>query len=143
MIEAERERVLQIRDTGRVPAEVVSEVLSMLDIEESTLEFALQERQAMAGAVTDGQRLAGDSCEDMTHYPSVETAVDPVCRPCAEQGVTWVAMRQCLVCGEPRCCDSSPLRHASEHFRETGHPVMESAEPGEDWRWCFQHRVTA
>lgn len=143
MIEAERARVLQIRATGRVSSQVVSEVLGMLDIEESMLEFALQERQVAEGTAMDRQRMAGDSCEDMASYPPVETAADPACDLCAEQGVTWVAMRQCLVCGELGCCDSSPLRHASEHFRETGHPVAESAEPGEDWRWCFVHRVTA
>jgi uncharacterized UBP type Zn finger protein len=42
----------------------------------------------------------------------------------------------CLTCGHVACCDSSPHQHASEHFRATGHPVMRSAEPGEDWRWC-------
>jgi CPA1 family monovalent cation:H+ antiporter len=23
------------------------------------------------------------------------------------------------------------------HFKATGHPVMRSIEPGEDWRWCY------
>ena len=54
----------------------------------------------------------------------------------------WVALRQCLVCGDVGCCDSSPLRHATEHFHETEHPVIESAEPGEDWRWCYVHHTT-
>ncbi|WP_354241840.1 UBP-type zinc finger domain-containing protein [Arthrobacter sp. UYEF20] len=36
------------------------------------------------------------------------------------------------------CCDSSPGTHASRHFDATGHPVMRSIEPGEDWRWCYQ-----
>ena len=52
-------------------------------------------------------------------------------------------MRKCLVCGNLGCCDSSPGQHASAHFHETGHPVIESAEPGEDWRWCFVHHTTA
>ncbi|MYU47773.1 hypothetical protein GTV15_08865, partial [Streptomyces sp. SID7803] len=34
-------------------------------------------------------------------------------------------------------CDSSPGRHATGHFEQTGHPVMRSFEPGENWRWCF------
>jgi hypothetical protein len=29
------------------------------------------------------------------------------------------------------------MRHASGHFRETGHAVMRSFEPGQVWRWCF------
>jgi CPA1 family monovalent cation:H+ antiporter len=54
-----------------------------------------------------------------------------------------VALRQCLECGEVGCCDSSPLQHATEHFHATSHPVMQSAEPGEDWRWCYVHHTTA
>jgi hypothetical protein len=26
---------------------------------------------------------------------------------------------------------------ASKHFQRTGHPVMRSVEPGENWRWCY------
>ena len=59
-----------------------------------------------------------------------------------EAGTPWVALRMCLSCGTIGCCDSSPLRHATAHFRETGHPVMRSVEPGEEWRWCFVHHVT-
>jgi CPA1 family monovalent cation:H+ antiporter len=44
----------------------------------------------------------------------------------------------CLGCGNVGCCDSSPATHASRHFEATGHPVMRSIEPGEDWRWCYQ-----
>jgi CPA1 family monovalent cation:H+ antiporter len=28
------------------------------------------------------------------------------------------------------------------HFRETFHPVAQSAEDGESWRWCFVHHLT-
>jgi hypothetical protein len=31
----------------------------------------------------------------------------------------------------------SPNRHATAHARETGHPMIRSAQPGEDWRWCY------
>jgi monovalent cation/hydrogen antiporter len=48
-----------------------------------------------------------------------------------------VHLRVCLTCGHVGCCDSSPPRHASVHFERTGHPVMQSVEPGESWRWCF------
>jgi uncharacterized UBP type Zn finger protein len=57
--------------------------------------------------------------------------------------VAWVSLRECLTCGQVGCCDSSPLRHATAHFNDTGHPVIESAEPGEDWRWCYLDHVTA
>ncbi|MBU1801476.1 MAG: UBP-type zinc finger domain-containing protein [Actinobacteria bacterium] len=58
-------------------------------------------------------------------------------------GTRWVALRECLACGHVACCDSSPKRHATAHFHESAHPVMQSAEPGEDWRWCYVHHVTA
>ncbi|RDH74766.1 hypothetical protein DVS77_30500 [Mycolicibacterium moriokaense] len=60
------------------------------------------------------------------------------CQGCAELGESaWALLRMCMTCGHVGCCDSSPHQHAREHFRETGHPVMRSAEPGEDWRWCY------
>jgi CPA1 family monovalent cation:H+ antiporter len=58
-------------------------------------------------------------------------------------GGSWVHLRTCLTCGHVGCCDSSPNRHASAHFKSTSHPVMQSAEPGEEWRWCFIHEQLA
>ena len=28
-------------------------------------------------------------------------------------------------------------RHARKHAGEAGHAIARSAEPGEDWSWCF------
>jgi hypothetical protein len=39
------------------------------------------------------------------------------------------------------CCDSSPNRHATAHHRDTGHPAIASAEPGDDWAWCYVDRL--
>ena len=64
-------------------------------------------------------------------------APDTVCPTCVEMGSSWVHLRQCLVCGRTGCCDNSPNRHATAHFRATGHPLMESREPGEDWMYCY------
>ena len=50
-------------------------------------------------------------------------------------------LRMCMTCGKIGCCDSSPNRHASRHAREEGHPIARSAEPGEDWSWCFVDEV--
>ena len=63
------------------------------------------------------------------------------CEDCLKAGDTWVHLRECLVCGHVGCCDSSLNRHASEHFHETGHPIVKSFEPGEDWRWCYADKV--
>jgi uncharacterized UBP type Zn finger protein len=43
----------------------------------------------------------------------------------------------CQTCGHIGCCDNSPGRHATGHHKETGHPIIRSAEPGEDWSWCY------
>ena len=60
------------------------------------------------------------------------------CQECADDGVsTWAHLRMCLTCGHVGCCDSSPGRHATAHFTGSGHPVMRSVEPGENWRWCY------
>ena len=72
----------------------------------------------------------------------IETVADPVCATCIADGTRWVSLRQCLECGHVGCCDSSIGKHASAHFHETLHPVMESAEPDESWRWCFVHNLS-
>jgi uncharacterized UBP type Zn finger protein len=64
----------------------------------------------------------------------------PGCPECLAIGSPWLHLRICLTCGHVGCCDSSPNRHASRHFRATGHPIMTSAEPGETWVWCFVDR---
>ncbi|MEO1450050.1 MAG: UBP-type zinc finger domain-containing protein, partial [Bacteroidota bacterium] len=64
-------------------------------------------------------------------------AADHVCVECVKTGSTWVHLRKCLTCGKVHCCDSSPNKHATAHHRETGHPVIISAEPGERWAWCY------
>ena len=74
------------------------------------------------------------------HLKQVNFEVRPtgdVCQGCVEAGQRWVELRQCLVCGHVGCCDSSPNRHARAHFHATHHPVIQSAERGEDWRWCY------
>jgi uncharacterized UBP type Zn finger protein len=43
----------------------------------------------------------------------------------------------CQTCGHIGCCDNSPGRHATAHFQATTHPIIRSAEPGEDWSWCY------
>ena len=60
-----------------------------------------------------------------------------VCSSCVETGDRWVHLRQCLTCGRTSCCDVSTNRHATAHHRETGHPMIRSAEPGEVWWWCY------
>ena len=53
------------------------------------------------------------------------------CEECLKTGDRWLHLRMCETCGKIGCCDSSP----------NGHPVARSAEPGEDWSWCFVDEV--
>ena len=59
------------------------------------------------------------------------------CETCLRTGGQWVHLRRCLTCRHVGCCDSSRGRHATRHFQDTGHSLMSSAEPGEDWRWSY------
>jgi hypothetical protein len=40
------------------------------------------------------------------------------------------------------CCDNSPNRHATRHFQATGHPIIRSYEPDEDWWFCYVDELT-
>lgn len=141
MIEAERRRILEIRSSGQAPSEVVADVLATLDVEESMIDVATAERAEVRG---DALRYAaGEQCEHLLEAAVVETAAGPVCQACLDADLRWVALRQCLTCGNLACCDSSPGQHATAHFHDTAHPVMQSAEPGESWRWCYVHHLTA
>jgi len=63
------------------------------------------------------------------------------CEECLKSGDRWVHLRMCMECGTIRCCDDSPNKHASKHAREASHPIIKSAEPGEDWSWCYVDEV--
>lgn len=63
------------------------------------------------------------------------------CEECLKMGDTWVHLRLCRQCGHVGCCDDSKNKHATRHFQATGHPIITSLEPGEDWSWCFVDRV--
>ncbi len=50
----------------------------------------------------------------------------------------WLHLRRCAECGHIGCCDSSPSQHASKHAAATGHPIIASFEPGEDWFFNYE-----
>jgi monovalent cation/hydrogen antiporter len=141
LLESERTKVLKIRDSGQVASEVVADVLALLDVEESMLDIATDERRELQEY--SRVRMTGLTCDDLDRYPVIETVADPICQRCLDEGLEWVALRQCLECGNVACCDSSVGQHATKHFQDTTHPVMETAEPGENWRWCYVHHTTA
>ncbi len=78
---------------------------------------------------------------DHVHVTQLPSAVDG-CEECLrEEGGTWCHLRICLECGEVACCDDSPNRHATKHAESSGHPIIRSLEPGEEWSWCFLDAV--
>ena len=76
-----------------------------------------------------------------THLEQIEFTELPGsiagCEECLKIGARWLHLRMCMTCGKIGCCDSSPNRHARRHAEEDDHPLIRSAEPGEDWCWCF------
>jgi CPA1 family monovalent cation:H+ antiporter len=136
MLRAERGRVLELRDQGGAPHEVVAEVLATLDLEESMINLRVERQQRLADKAGMAKRIL-DACTHLTHAGHGQEPTDRRCEDCVREGTTWVHLRTCLTCGHIGCCDSSPRRHATLHFDTTEHPVIQSAEPGESWRWCF------
>ena len=51
------------------------------------------------------------------------------------------ALRLCRTCGHVGCCDDSPNRHATKHFHNTRHPIIEGYDPPEGWGWCYVDEI--
>lgn len=81
---------------------------------------------------------------ECTHLAAIDLDTVPAatgCVVCLREGAAWVHLRVCQSCGHVGCCDSSPGRHATAHHHETGHPVVRSFEPGQEWFWCYPEEV--
>jgi hypothetical protein len=81
----------------------------------------------------------------MKTHSSGHRGIDPAVKPsgtgcveCLASGGWWLHLRRCAECGHIGCCDSSPSQHATKHFHQTGHPVIASFEPGEDWFYDYE-----
>jgi hypothetical protein len=73
--------------------------------------------------------------------PDVDPSAPPSgdgCAECLDAGGWWYHLRRCAACGHVGCCDTSPAQHATAHFRATGHPVIRSFEPDEEWLYDFR-----
>lgn len=64
------------------------------------------------------------------------------CMECLASQGWWFHLRRCAECGHIGCCDSSPSQHASKHSEATGHPIIRSFEPGEDWFYDYRTEET-
>ena len=76
-------------------------------------------------------------CSHLDQIRQVTPHTPQGCEDCLAMGSRWVHLRLCLSCGKVACCDSSPNRHATKHAHASGHPIAQSFEPDEDWRWCY------
>jgi len=59
------------------------------------------------------------------------------CEKCVIIGDKWVHLRTCQTCGITVCCDSSSNQHASKHAAESNYLVVISAEPSDNWAYCY------
>lgn len=77
------------------------------------------------------------SCQHIKEITTLKEPKECACEECRKHGGHWLHLRTCQTCGVTLCCDDSPKKHMTQHFHETGHPVIISAEPGERWMWCY------
>lgn len=83
-----------------------------------------------------------ETCQHLqTAAVSVAPKTPQGCEECLQTGDEWVHLRLCLTCGHVGCCDSSKNQHATKHHLATEHPVIQSFEPGELWRWCYVDKI--
>ena len=82
------------------------------------------------------EAVESPACSHVGEIRAVSPSADG-CEDCLRTGSRWVQLRMCLVCGHVGCCDSSPNRHATAHFHDTGHPIIQAYGPEADWLWCY------
>ena len=82
---------------------------------------------------------------DCSHLDQVEVTQLPEsvegCEECLKMGAPWLHLRICLECGKVGCCDNSPNHHATAHANSSGHPLIRSLQPGEEWSWCYVDQI--
>jgi uncharacterized UBP type Zn finger protein len=76
------------------------------------------------------------ACSHLEQIQVVKPNSD-VCEQCIVLGATWVNLRLCMTCGQVGCCDDSKNKHASKHHHASGHPIIMSFQPNEEWMWCY------
>jgi hypothetical protein len=60
------------------------------------------------------------------------------CVECEQTAGWWFHLRRCTACGHIGCCDSSLSKHATAHAHATGHPIITSFEPAENWFFDYR-----
>jgi uncharacterized UBP type Zn finger protein len=73
--------------------------------------------------------------EDCPHVPNDAHAAPraDACEACEVDG----SLRVCATCGYVGCCESQRA-HDTQHWRETGHPIIRSLPlGGRSFTWCY------
>ena len=136
-----------ITEDGESMAAVAKAVLECWEIEGERVDVALDAvRRLPVGkrALNPMEPLEVNQVGPCDHAKAVPPMAPRAvgCETCLDHGDDWVHIRVCMTCGHVGCCDSSPGKHATAHFKETGHAVMRSGEVGEGWGWCFEDKAT-
>jgi hypothetical protein len=81
--------------------------------------------------------------DECTHADAIRDVTPSAlgCEECLKIGSPWVHLRLCRTCGHVGCCDDSPNRHATKHFHNTRHPIIEGYDPPEGWGWCYVDEI--
>jgi monovalent cation:H+ antiporter-2, CPA2 family len=105
--------------------------------ERAVVEHTLSATRAVDAAAGSAVPAAqANGCSHLDQIRAVQPRTPGGCEECLQIGSRWTHLRMCMTCGHVGCCDTSPNRHARRHYHDSGHPIMQSVEPGESWGWC-------
>jgi len=131
---------------SRVPAS--SAICRRRSFDARDLQFEAVQRldPPLGGALNLAGNMQATEIASMTpcqHFDQIRDVAPSArgCEDCLRVGGTWNELRVCLTCGHVGCCDDSKHRHATEHFQQTGHPLIQSFDAGEHWGWCYADKL--
>ena len=91
----------------------------------------------MPRGTEDHHRMLKTDCTHIDEF--IKDGVEPkaeVCQVCGIKG----PLRMCTTCGFVGCCESMNS-HDTEHWKETGHPIIARMPLGEaSWIWCYEDK---
>lgn len=74
--------------------------------------------------------------EGCPHIDAIVEDVDPRGEDCQDCG-RKAPVRMCMTCGFVGCCESFGA-HDTDHFEETGHPIIQEMPIDDDsFVWCY------
>ena len=140
MVQGQRQAILEFRDSHNVEQALITDLLASLDIQETGLQRHSEKSESIENSPLV---MSPDDvpCADLAAAPlHIKPAGMTGCTQCEARGRRPDDLALCLECGHIGCVRE--LRHARQHFEDTGHPVVRSFTPGESWRHCLVHDVS-